>query len=529
MMLSLLFRSLPLYTFLLLTPFVLTAQANTDYAFSSSQFCVVDDAGLLECTASGGYQRLLPPDNLPALRAVTVGQAHACGITIDGQPVCWGGNFFGQLDVPVFNAPLAHIDAGADHTCAIDTNNEAKCWGLNTNLQLDVPAGSTFSQVDAAQLESCGVLSNGDLTCWSDDPRRAPHGLTGSFSKIDLRSGAVCGLTTDGQIECADNSVVDVPIRPVTPYITPPDNGPYTDMAATHFAVCGLLSDGALDCAFESSALANERDSVFPLGEKFTSIRSNDTDILVSTREIVSGNFMYLISGSAMCGERLDGTIDCWDQGAVFPDINGTSNSNAALVQSLELDLDARVYGARSVELFWTPLPFNSVGANDIQQPIVEIYRNGELIASETVRFSYFDKNAVPQADYQIRLVDEAGNAGPLSGVLSVNVDDRSVIFNGEPTLQNSDLDLEVLPNVFTEINAADLSLGIVIAWEVDPAIESSIDGYDIRVNGSPAGFTRSQLFVDTITPFAGRCVEITAIGFDQSALGASRHGRGCQ
>lgn len=229
-----------------------------------------------------------------------------------------------------------------------------------------------------------------------------------------------------------------------------------------------------------------------------------------------------------MCGENLDGTIKCWDQGAEFPLLEGTENPNAELVQSFEPDLDARVYGNTSVEVFWTPLSMNSTGENFSKQPLVEVYRNGELIASESARFSYFDRAGLMQADYQIRLIDEAGNAGPLSGVLSVNLQDETVLFNGEQTLQPSRSDLDLLPDVFTDINAADLSKGIVIAWDVNPDVENSIDGYEVFVNGSRAGFTRSQLFVDTKTPFDGRCVEIVAISFDGTALGARRHGRGC-
>lgn len=230
-----------------------------------------------------------------------------------------------------------------------------------------------------------------------------------------------------------------------------------------------------------------------------------------------------------MCGKRVDGFFECWDQGAVFPRLDGTSSSsNAELVQTLELDLDARIYGPRSVEIFWTPLPFDSVGTNEILEPLVEVYRNGELISSQVARFSHFDEDAIAQADYQIRLIDTAGNAGPLSGVLSVDVEQQTVLFNGEPTLSVSQLDVDVLPNVFTDIHAVDLFKGIVIAWEVDSEIQSTIDGYEIQVNGAPAGFTRSQLFVDTQIPRSGRCVEIIAVGFDQSLIGSRRYGDGC-
>jgi len=497
------------------------AQTITDYSFSSAQLCTLDDAGQVDCILATGYERLQPPANLPALTAITTGEVHACGITVEGQAVCWGGNFYGQLDVPVVDGVLEQIDAGANHTCAVDTNGKAICWGLGNNLQLEVPVGATFSQVDAVAERSCGLKSDGEVICWSDDPRRSPQDIAGPFVKIDVRSGGVCGLTEEGDILCSNPSSIDVPITRV-PFLSPLNNGPYIDIAASFNAVCGLQSDGVLDCSLRDSVdKAN-----YPLGEQFISIQSNETDILISTREFVDGSFSYVPSGTAMCGERMDGTLQCWDEGFIFPGPSGPSVSNAEFVASFELDLDARIYGPNAVEVFWTPLPFNSAGNNEIIEPVVEVYRNGELIVSRPARFSFYDDSALADAEYQIRLLDEAGNPGPLSGVLSVNTNEGSVLFNGEPTLTRSELD--ELPDVFLNTTVGSMSLGIVVGWEVNPEIESMIDGYEIRVNGGVVGFTRSQLFVDTQTPFPGRCVEIVAIGFDESRLGARAVGSFC-
>lgn len=521
-----LLNSLLLSIPLLVTPLFAIAQSNTSFSFSSAQFCTLDDAGQVDCVLAQGFERLQPPSNLPALTAVTTGDAHACGISVDGQPVCWGDNFFGQLNAPVVDAALTQIDAGANHTCALDENGEAICWGLNTNLQLDPPAGLIFTQVDAGAVESCGIVTDGGVVCWSDDPRRSPQDLSGPFVKIDLRSGAVCGLTADGRIQCADPSAIDVPLSDRGTFISPPDNGPYIDIATSFDAVCGLQSDGTLDCTFRNTDDAND----YPIGEQFSSIQSNKSETLSTERVFVNGSFTSIISGTAMCGERLDGSLQCWDEGAIFPGFNVSDVSNAELVATMELDLDARIYGSNSVEIFWTPLPIGLREGNPVS-PIVEVFRNGELIDNRRVRFSHFDSNALTEAEYQIRLIDEAGNAGPLSGILSVNTDDRTVLFNGEPTLAFSPIG--DLPNVFTNITSRSQSNGVAIAWEVNADIEDMIDGYQIRVDGEAAGFTRSKLFVNvrTATTLAGVCIEIRAIDFEQSIIGSASFtvtGNGC-
>lgn len=511
--------SLPLLTASLYA----VGQTNSNYSFSPSQFCTLDELGDVSCIISRGYERLAPPDNLPSLGALTTGETHACGITLEGQPVCWGDNYYGQLNTPTVNAALVQIDAGANQTCAVDTNAESICWGLNDNLQLDAPEGEKFLQVDTGSLMTCGLKLDGEVTCWSDDERRYPRNLVGPFVKIDLRSGGVCGLTNDGEIRCSDNSMVTPSITPYTPYLAPPSNGPYIDMSATYNAVCGLKTDGSLDCTFVDA----EDASSYPLGEQFAKIKSNDTDILHSTREFVDGRFTYLPSGTEMCGQKMDGSFECWDEGAIFAGPTGGGSTNTELVASFELELDAKIYDSNSVEIFWTPLPSNySLGGTLFVEPVVEIYRNGELIESRNARFSYFDGNAEINSEYQIRLIDEAGIPGPFSDVLAVNTIERTVLFNGEPTLIQSQL--AELPDVFTSTNTASLFVGIVVAWEVNSDVESLIDGYEIRVNGSPAGFTRSNLFVDTNTPLAGRCVEIIAVGFDQARLGAKSVGSGC-
>ena len=100
-------------------------QSTIDYSFSAAQLCTLDDAGQVGCTLATGYERLQPPTSLPALTALTTGEAHACGITLDGQLLCWGDNFYGQLNMPEVDRVFTQVDAGANHTCALDSSGEA--------------------------------------------------------------------------------------------------------------------------------------------------------------------------------------------------------------------------------------------------------------------------------------------------------------------------------------------------------------------------------------------------------------------
>ncbi len=500
------FASLVVALPLLLSPTFAAAQSKETYSVGAPQLCTLDAVGQVDCIISRGYERLTPPTNLPNLIAVTVGDAHACGITMDGAPVCWGGNFFGQLNIPNIDASLVKINAGSNHTCAIDSAGEAFCWGLNTNQQLDVPAGARFLEIDAVDNSTCGILTNGDITCWTTDNSRAYERLEGPYTDLDTAFGIVCGLTESGSIECflSGQRTIDSP-----------NGGPYIDIAANFNAVCGLLTDGTLDCSINDSAASSE----YPVGEQFLSIQSVESDS--GNTRIRNG--VRLTTGTTLCGQRLDGEIDCWAEGRDFPDFDNLEPTAIDLINTVELYLDAKVYDTNAVEIFWTPLPTVVNGATVAGQPQVEIYRNGVLIDTVLARFSYFDRRAVTDATYQIRLVDDRGNAGDLSGLLSVNTTSRTVLFNGEPTNLDPISEPEPQSDVFTDETYVSIFDGFVLSWQVDEEFEELIDGYEVVVNGVPVGFTRSKLYVSLSDQ---GCVEIIAYGFDGSRIDNRRVAR---
>src|SRR5207245_7594271 len=73
---------------------------------------------------------------------VSVGNEHACGLRSDGQILCWGSNFGGQVgtgptppDTTVPN-PIASafsdwivVAAGGEHSCAVRSGGQLSCWG----------------------------------------------------------------------------------------------------------------------------------------------------------------------------------------------------------------------------------------------------------------------------------------------------------------------------------------------------------------------------------------------------------------
>ena len=60
---------------------------------------------------------------------------------------------------------FAWVSAGNRHSCGVRTNGMVTCWGTLFGGQLDAPSGS-FTEVSAGRWHSCGVRTNGTVTCW---------------------------------------------------------------------------------------------------------------------------------------------------------------------------------------------------------------------------------------------------------------------------------------------------------------------------------------------------------------------------
>ena len=124
--------------------------------------------------------------------SVSVGFAHACGITTDAHLYCWGDDTFGQLGdgrpqttaltpVSVKGTGLyTAITSGYDGMCAIGTDEMAYCWGFSSfgNLgigpvtdglfpsPLPVAGGGHFASLSKGLNNTCGVTTTHVAYCW---------------------------------------------------------------------------------------------------------------------------------------------------------------------------------------------------------------------------------------------------------------------------------------------------------------------------------------------------------------------------
>ena len=70
-------------------------------------------------------------------------------------------------------SPQPDTAAGWSHTCGIRTDGTVTCWGDNTHAQADPPPGE-FNAIAAGGTHSCGIRTDGTITCWGTKTRSAP-------------------------------------------------------------------------------------------------------------------------------------------------------------------------------------------------------------------------------------------------------------------------------------------------------------------------------------------------------------------
>jgi alpha-tubulin suppressor-like RCC1 family protein len=180
-----------------------------------------------------------------SFRSISAGDLHTCGLTVDGQVLCWGANFMGQLgtdsagaicpDGPCAVYPLpiragptqrfVAVASGGIHTCAIAADSTLSCWGAENDVARGSPASTPdglalvratlaslkFVAVSAGDLKTCATTVTSVTYCWGSFDVGSDMRMTLDTTRITTASpitaltvGAehVCVLGTDGGAFC---------------------------------------------------------------------------------------------------------------------------------------------------------------------------------------------------------------------------------------------------------------------------------------------------------------------------------------
>lgn len=123
---------------------------------------------------------------------VSVGRAHVCGLTMDGQALCWGDGAAGQLGdggsgmghsatVPVAADTTSRyviLAAGGDETCALTADGALDCWGgyfgqgaqaRDRPTRLGQDDQWVFEVLSRGEAHTCGIDAQQVVFCWGEN------------------------------------------------------------------------------------------------------------------------------------------------------------------------------------------------------------------------------------------------------------------------------------------------------------------------------------------------------------------------
>ena len=315
--------------------------------------------------------------------SMDAGYEHTCGIIANGSAMCWGANGQGQVGCGDSNLNTSNptyvnatntfvsISAGEWHTCGIISNGSAMCWGGNDFRQIEdgttttpirspvfVNTTNKFISIDAGNIYTCGIISNGSAMCWGSnlegeigDGTSGASKLnpvfvntTNTFVSISAYGGHTCGIISNGSAMCwgynnhgqiGDGTNGTDRLNPVFVNTT----NSFISIDSGDWHSCGLLSNG--------SAMCWGYNNYGQIGDG-----TNGTDRLNPVFVNTTNKFVSIDAGDwHSCGLLANGSAMCWganDFGKIGDGTTTTPRVNPVFVNTTNTFVSVSAGGRHS-------------------------------------------------------------------------------------------------------------------------------------------------------------------------------------
>ena len=207
--------------------------------------CVLLSDGAVRCGGNDTHGRATPPEDLPPVAQLGVGNDYACALTISGELHCWGNDADGRSSPPGILGPFSQLAVGVDYSCAVTVFGELHCWGSDTNGRSSPPKDlGSFAQLAVGESHSCAVTVAGRVHCWGSNTfgQSSPTVSLGPVAQVAVGSSHSCALTISGELRCWGSNFLGQ-------LASPEDSlGPFAELVVGRLHSCAVTVAGQAHC-----------------------------------------------------------------------------------------------------------------------------------------------------------------------------------------------------------------------------------------------------------------------------------------
>jgi len=207
--------------------------------------CGDGSAGIVTIWGGNGWGERNIPGDLGSVTQVAAGNDHVVALRPDGSVRAWGRNTSGQSNVPPGLVGAVQVEGGSEHSVALLASGAVRCWGGNTYGESTVPAGLEAAvQVDAGGFFTVVLGIDGAVVAWGINNLGQTNvpGNLGAVARIATGDRHTMALRGDGTVRCwGDNSFAGQ-------CNVPPTLAGVAKIAAGSFHSMALRADGTLTC-----------------------------------------------------------------------------------------------------------------------------------------------------------------------------------------------------------------------------------------------------------------------------------------
>jgi hypothetical protein len=250
-----------------------------------------------DCEANLAVGMVCPPSG--NFESLMVGGTSVCGVEADGRTRC-------RRPAGTVDAHYSSVSGGWLHLCGVDASGALDCSIDHTSnpgveeIWLDNAPEGAFTKVSAGSGHDCAIRTDGTLVCWKpwDDAGSALVVPDGQFGDVvnqvetTTQGGRACALGVDNTVACFSHT---------GPVQTP--DGFFTQIAVGDGHYCGLREDGSVECW----GRGKEHSPCFDGG------LGAPSDYECGQAAPPDGTFLWIAASDFYsCGLGSDGNVTCW-------------------------------------------------------------------------------------------------------------------------------------------------------------------------------------------------------------------------